>query len=277
VAVTEAPSVVRAATRRGRARWIEVLGRVGLVAKGISYALVGYLALKLAFGAGGGATSRQGALATIASHEWGKLLLIALALGFGAYAIWRLAETIWPSGDDGFWKRSAKRIGTLGRAAIYAGLCYSALKIAFGSGGGQSQNAQARHATAHILSWSYGTWIVGIAGACLVAAGLYNAYRGLTRGFTKRWDTGSMTAAARRWGERAGVIGLLARAIVFGLVGAFAIKAAAEYDPGDAIGLDGALQKLARQTYGEWLLGVTAAGLIAYAIFCLVEARYRQV
>jgi hypothetical protein len=260
-----------------RARWIEILGRVGLVAKGASYALVGYLALRLAFGAGGSATSRQGALATIAKQGWGKALLIALALGFAAYALWRFAETIWPEGDDGFWKRTAKRVGALARGLIYAGLTYSALRIAFGSGGQQSQNAKAHKATAVVLAWNHGTWIVGIAGACVLAAGLYNAYRGITKKFTKRWNERAMGDAARRWGERAGVVGLLARAVVFGLIGVFVIKAALDYNPKDAIGLDGALQKLANQAYGQWLLGLTAAGLIAYAIFCLAEARYRRV
>jgi hypothetical protein len=276
MATVEAPDLPGVA-RRGRRGWIRVLGRIGLVAKGLSYALVGFLALEVALGKGGRATSRQGALATIAGHSWGKLLLIALAIGFAAYALWRLAETIWPSGDDGFFKRSAKRIGTLVRAAIYAGLTYSALKIAFGSGGGQSQNAKAHRATAHVLSWNHGTWIVGVAGGCLVAAGLYNAYRGLTKKFTKRWDTASMGATVLRWGERVGLAGLVARAIVFCLIGAFAIKAAVDYNPRDAIGLDGALQKLAHESYGSWLLGLTAAGLIAYALFCLVEARYREV
>ena len=78
-----APDLPGRVAKVDRARWIEILGRVGLVAKGLSYALVGYLALRLAFGAGGGATSRQGALATIATHGWGKALLIALALGNG--------------------------------------------------------------------------------------------------------------------------------------------------------------------------------------------------
>ena len=118
---------------------------------------------------------------------------------------------------------------------------------------------------------------MGIAGGCLVAAGLYNAYRGLKKKFTKRWDTAAMGRAARRWGERGGTVGLLARGVVFGLIGAFVIKAALDYNPRDAIGLDGALQKLAHQAYGQWLLGLTAAGLLAYAIFCLVEARYRRV
>ena len=205
------------------------------------------------------------------------MLLVTLAIGFAAYALWRLAETIWPAGDDGFLKRTAKRIGTLARSAIYAGLTYSALKIAFGSGGGESQNAKAHQATAQVLSWDNGKWIVVVAGGALVAAGLYNAYRGLTTKFTKHWDTARMSATALRWCERVGLVGLVARAIVFGLIGAFMIKAAVEYDPREAIGLDGALQKLANQAYGSWLLGLTAAGLVAYALFCLIEARYREV
>jgi len=75
---------------RNRHDWISVFGRVGLVAKGVSYALVGFLALEVALGKGGRATSRQGALATIAGHSWGKVLLVTLAIGFAAYALWRL-------------------------------------------------------------------------------------------------------------------------------------------------------------------------------------------
>ena len=81
----------------------------------------------------------------------------------------------------------------------------------------------------------------------------------------------------RRWATRIGVVGLLARLVVFGLIGVFAIKAAIQYDPNEAIGLDGALQKLAQQSYGPWLLGLTAAGLLAYAVYCFADARYRKV
>jgi formate hydrogenlyase subunit 3/multisubunit Na+/H+ antiporter MnhD subunit len=259
----------------GRARWVELLGRAGLIAKGVSYGLVGVLALELALGEGGRATSRQGALATIASHGWGKALLLLLAAGFAAYALWRLADTIWPDEDDDGAKQLAKRVGSLGRAAIYAGLTYSALKIAFGSGGEESQTAKAHKATAHVLGWPGGTWIVGLAGACIIAAGAYNVYRGVTKKFAKRWET--TAGEIPKWGERAGVAGLLARGVVFGLIGAFFIKSAVEYDPSEAVGFDGALQKLAHEAYGEILLGVTAAGLLAYAIFCLVEARYRRI
>jgi hypothetical protein len=86
-----------------------------------------------------------------------------------------------------------------------------------------------------------------------------------------------MGSAARRWGGRVGTFGHVARGVVFGLIGVFVIKAALEYDPKEAIGLDGALQKLASAAYGPYLLGVTAAGLIAYGLYCLVDARYRDV
>ena len=73
------------------------------------------------------------------------------------------------------------------------------------------------------------------------------------------------------------VAGLFARMIVFGLVGAFLLESAIRYDPKEAVGLDGALQRLATSTYGRPLLGVVAAGLLCYALFRLTEARYRRV
>src|SRR5437868_15499678 len=72
--------------------WYAVLARAGLVAKGVSYGLVGVLAVALALGAGGQATSRQAALEKLASHGFGKVALALLALGFAAYASWRFVR-----------------------------------------------------------------------------------------------------------------------------------------------------------------------------------------
>ena len=72
-------------------------------------------------------------------------------------------------------------------------------------------------------------------------------------------------------------VGLLARFVVFSQIGSFLLKAAYEYDPQEAIGLDGALQKIVRASYGPVLLGIVAAGLLCYALFCFFEARYRRV
>jgi hypothetical protein len=146
-----------------------------------------------------------------------------------------------------------------------------------GSGQQQSQNEKAHHSTAIVLSWPAGRWIVGVAGLAIIGAGLWNLYRGLTKKFEKKWHTGEMREVERTWGGRAGVAGHVARGVVFGLIGVFVTKAAIDYNPKDAIGLDGALQKLAHQSYGPWLLGLTAAGLVCYGIYCLVDARYRDV
>lgn len=55
--------------------------------------------------------------------------------------------------------------------------------------------------------------------------------------------------------------------VVFGLIGYGLVKAAIGYDPRTAIGLDGALNKLSHYSYGPFLLGVVAAGLIGFALY----------
>jgi hypothetical protein len=265
------------AKQRGRSGsgWYAWLARAGLVAKGVSFGIVAVLAIKLAVGDGGKATSREGALHTLAGQTFGEVVLILLVLGFTAYALWRFVEAWAAPGDDA--KKWAKRLGSVGRGLIYAGLAFSAAKIVAGAGGSKSQDEKAHQATATLLSWPAGTWLVGIGGAIVIGVGLWNLYRGLSQKFEDKWRTGEMGATARKWGSRAGTVGHVARAAVFGLIGVFVIKAALEYDPKEAIGLDGALQKLASAAYGPYLLGVTAAGLLVYGLYCLVDARYRDV
>lgn len=267
----------RAKAESGRG-WYAVLARTGLVAKGLSYGLVGALALQLAFGGSGKATSRQGALEQVAQRPFGKLILVLLALGFAGYAVWRFVQAYAerPDADDPAAKVWVKRVGYVGRGLIYVGLTYSTARIVLGSAA-QSQNAKARHSAGVVLSWPAGRWIVGAAGLCLLAVAFWNLYRGLARKFDDKWRLSRLTPAVRRWGARAGVVGHVARFVVFGLIGLFALKAALEYKPKDAIGLDGALQKLAHASYGPWLLGLTAAGLFAYGVYCLVDARLRDV
>jgi hypothetical protein len=247
----------------------------------VSFGIVGALAIDLAATGGGKATSREGALHSLAGSALGKVLLVLLAIGFAAYALWRVVQAVAEREDDDEAKERAKawgkRAGYVGRAAIYAALTYSTIGIVVGAGGGESQNRKAHQTTATVLDWPAGRWLVGIAGIVVVGAGLWNLYRGLARKFEDKWRSGEMSATQRRWGSRAGLVGHVARFVVFGLIGVFVTKAAIEYDPKEAIGLDGALQKLAHATYGPWLLGLTAAGLVCYGLYCLVDARFRDV
>jgi Domain of Unknown Function (DUF1206) len=256
-------------------RWEEVLARVGLVAKGVSYGLVGVLAAGVAAGVGGKTTSRQGALHQLAGNGLGEIVLILLTAGFAAYALWRLVQAARVD-EDSAAKEWGKRAGYLGRAAIYVSLAITAGKIVAGAGGGGSSNGKTHQATAVVLSWPGGTWLVGAAGLVVIAVGIWNLYRGLSRKFEDKW-VGGRSDAAQRWGGYAGVAGHSARFVVFSLIGVFAVRAAIDYNPKDAVGLDGALQKLAHQSYGPALLGITAVGLAAYGVYCLVDARYRDV
>jgi hypothetical protein len=81
----------------------------------------------------------------------------------------------------------------------------------------------------------------------------------------------------RNWIEWVGTFGHLARMVVFGLVGVFLIKAAIDFNPDKAVGLDGALAKLAAHSFGPVLLGIVAAGLVAFALYSLSDARYRRI
>ena len=83
-----------------------------------------------------------------------------------------------------------------------------------------------------------------------------------------RWRSGSPGS-----GRPAISLGL----VVFGLIGIFLVKAAVDYKPSAAVGLDGALAKIVHRSYGPLLLGIVAAGLIAFALYSLSDARYRKI
>ena len=119
--------------------------------------------------------------------------------------------------------------------------------------------------------------IVAVAGAILIGEAIYEAYNGVSRKFLEDSKTEEMSPAVERGFTAIGVFGHLARTVVFGLIGYGVIKAAIDYDPSNAIGLDGALSKLAHYSYGPFLLGVVAAGFIGFALYSIADARYRRV
>lgn len=249
----------------------EWLARAGFAARGLIYMIIGVLALKLALGAGGKTTNQEGALRTIAHQPFGRLLLLAVAIGLAGYALWRLVRAaIGQRGDS-----ALDRISGVASGLVYAGMCLIAVKLLVGAK--PSSTANPDKATAGVLGWPGGTWLVGIAGAVLIGVGLYQGYRGLSKDFLDDSKTEQMSPTVRHWFERIGVFGYLARMVVFGLTGVFLIKAAIDSRAKTAIGLDGALAQLANQSYGQLLLGVVATGLIAFGVYSLADARYRRI
>ncbi len=272
------PSPVAGAQRGGErvARRPEFawLARAGLVARGVSYGIIGILAVKLASGSGGKATNQRGALKTIAAQPFGQALLIAMAIGLAGYALWRLVRAGIGHGaqqeDGGF-----ERVAGVASGLAYTALCVTAVKILVGARSGGGSNSP-KATTGGVLAWTGGPIIIGAVGAVLIGVALYQGYKGVSKRFLKDSKTGQMSRAVRQAFTALGVFGHLARMVVFGLVGYGLIKAAAAYDARSAIGLDGALSKVSRQPYGPVLLGVVAAGLIGFALYSIADARYRK-
>jgi hypothetical protein len=257
-----------------QSRGFEWLARSGFVARGLIYVIIGILAAKLAVGAGGKTANQQGALKTIAAQPFGKVLLILVAIGLAGYALWRFIRALLGHGPEDS-DSTFERVAALASGVVYAGLCAIAVKILLGSGGSSSENAH--RTTAGVFGWPAGTWLVGIAGAVLIGVALYQGYRGISKDFLEDSKTEQMSARVRHWIEWLGTFGHLARMIVFGLVGVFLIKAAIDFNPRKAVGLDGALAKLSHNSYGPFLLGVVAFGLLAFGLYSLSDARYRRI
>jgi hypothetical protein len=252
----------------------ELFSRAGFVARGLVYAIIGILALKLAFGQGGKLTNQQGALKTVAHQPFGTLLLALVAIGLGGYSVWRLVRAAIGHGPEGS-DTALERVAALGSGIAYGGLCLLAIEILVSGHG--STSGSPKHATAGIFGWPGGTWIVGIAGVVMIGVACYQGYRGITKSFLKDSKVEEMKPEVKKWICRLGMVGHLARMVVFGLIGIFLLKAAIDYNPKQAVGLDGALAKLTHYSYGPLLLGIVAVGLIAFAAYSLTDARYRRI
>ena len=265
------------AEKVGKHPWVERLARFGYAAKGVVYIVVGALATLAALGMGGETTGTQGAMRSIARQPFGRVMLGVVAFGLVAYVIWRWVQAITDADDKGTdAKGIALRLGYTGSGLVYAGLALSAARIVFGAEE-DGQPSAAESWTERVMEFPYGNWLVVLAGLSVIGFGLYQCYKGYTAKFRKRLKTGEMSEGSILWATRSGRFGFIARGIVFCIVGTFLIVAAWHYDSTEVKGLDGALQLLTRQSYGKWLLGLVALGLVAYGLYMLVEARYRRI
>lgn len=261
-------------TRQGRRAsdnpW---LARSGLTARGIIYLLVGGVAVLVALGHSSREADQRGALQLLADKPAGIILLWLLAIGFAAYALWRLSEAAF--GVTGDPPGAGPRLKSLGRGLIYAGFAYLTFDVI--SGSRRSQSRQQEDMTATAMRHAEGRWLVGLVGAAVVIAGLVLVIEGARRKFMKYLRTWEMSRRTRRAIEILGVIGTIARGVVFALAGALVIDAAVTHQASQAGGIDKALLTLRNQPFGEVLVLLAALGLVVFGVYGLCEARWRKV
>jgi hypothetical protein len=254
--------------------------RAGFAARGLIYVLVSVIALRIAFdGDGGGKQAdRGGALDELAGKPFGAVMLWIVGIALAGMGLWRLSEAVFGgTGPDG--SKLTKRAGSAGRFLFYAFVSYSVLSYAAGDrgSGSGSSDQHTDDVTALVLKWPGGQWIVGIAGAAVVIAGLWIAVRAARKKFREHLRTSAMSRRTKQVSDVLGVTGGTARGIVFAVAGVFAMVAAVQHRPGKAKGLDDTLRAFRDLPAGPWLLAVIAVGLAAFGVFSWCNARWRKI
>jgi hypothetical protein len=257
------------------APWIERMARVGYTAKGILYITIGYLAAKAGLGQGGSVTDTSGAMRQVKHASLGQPLLLVIAAGLLGYAGWRLVEAITDPERRG---TSAKgiimRAGFVARGVFHAGLGLTAVRLAFGRGGSAS-GSQAPHWTARAFQLPGGELLVAVAALWIVGYGLYQFYRAWSPKMRRHLQLAELPPGVQRWVLGLSRFGIAARGVVFCLIGVFLTRAALRHDPAQAGGIRESLRTLAET--GRWAFVVVALGLVAYGVYELVNARYRNI
>jgi hypothetical protein len=272
-----------------------MLGRVGWVAKGVVYALVGLLALSIALnseasgpgeqqsgGSAGSEASQSGAIARIAEASFGATILGVVGAGLLVYAVWRAITALLPA-DNGA-RAWATRIGYVISAVVYTALAWSALSfVSNRSAGGQtsgdasdSEDARVERFTREVMSHVGGRWLVAVGGVVLIAIGLYFARKGTKTPFEDQLAGRGAGPLSHHHIVMLGRIGWVGRGLMTALIGTFLIRAALNYDPEEAEGLDGALRRTVDSGVGAVFVAVVAFGLIVYGVYCVASAPQRR-
>ncbi|MGA7910730.1 MAG: DUF1206 domain-containing protein [Candidatus Dormiibacterota bacterium] len=253
---------------------LEFLERVGYVARGVLYAVMGLLALGIALGVGGGkATDLSGSLVFLIGNPFGKVVLIAMIIGLLAYSLWGFVRAIYDPLHRG---RDASgvmaRVGFVSSAISYAAIALFALQILAGAGATSGDSYQ-KYATS-ILAHPLGGLITILIGVVTLGIGVGQFVEAYRATFKQDLKGAEMTASEKSIAVGLGRFGMFARGVTFLVIGWFLIQAGIHHDAGQAHGFGGAFLFLLAQSYGKLLLGVIALGFVALGLHSLACARW---
>lgn len=262
---------------RQHSGWLQWVGRAGYATHGFLYLIIGMMAALTALGRGGGTTDSKGALGELYHQPFGQLLLLLAALGLFGYAAFSAYQVVIdPERHAPGWSTVAKRIGRAFVALLHVSLGVYALHL---MQGGQQEPTDAHRGTAQLLAWSppLGQLLVGITGVSIIGFALQQLACAWRSKLDDQLDLSALASGTRRLAVRASRVGIAARAIVFLVAGGFLLTAAVDADPGQAKSFGESLGALRETPAGEPLLAAVALGLVAYAAYEFIEARYRRI
>lgn len=249
----------------------ELLAKVGYAARGVVFILVAGLALFS--GVAGDKADTKSAVTTLLDQPFGRIWVALIGLALLGFVAWRLAQSLADSDGHGSDKMAIiVRSALLGSAVTYVGLASYALSLAIlarGGGEGSGEKGLAQW----IMSQPFGSYLAIVVGLGFVTGGIITASKGIMRKFEKYV----------RVPDKHGILswicvyGLVARGVVFVVTGILFVYAGLRVDPDRAGSMSDALEWLRQLPFGSVVYLIVAAGLAAFGIYNLVEARYRVV
>lgn len=242
---------------------------VGLVSYGLLHLVLAWIAVQIALGGQSrGDASNQGALRQLASQPLGGVLMWIMAIGLFALVVWELIDVGFARGEGAEeWRRRA-RYG--GRAIVHLAIGVLAVRVAAGSPGGSSNQAE-ETLSARLLRLPAGRVLLFAVAAGILAVGIAQIVKGVKGRFRDDLD-----ASVGRPVQITGTVGYVAKGIALAIVAALFGWAAATADPDKAGGLDAALSTLRSQPFGTVLLLALALGIACFGVYCLAWARYAR-
>jgi Domain of Unknown Function (DUF1206) len=255
-----------AAREAGNSRVVEWGARLGYVTLGIIHLLIAWIALKVAWGIGGGSkkADTSGALETLSSSGTGVVLLWVCVVGFLLLAVWQAFEAAIGFGE------TSDRLKAAAKAVTYLFFAWTTFKV--GQGSSSSAEQQTEDFTAGLMGSPGGRLLVGVVGLVVLGIAGYHIYKGWTKKFLE-----DLREHPGQWAVHAGRIGYVAKGVALLIVGFFFLVAAWQADPDKAQGLDGALKTVKDQPLGAFLLTLVAIGIAAYGVYSFARSRYARV
>jgi hypothetical protein len=261
---------------------VEWAARVGYGARGFVYLSAGLLTLLAATDRIGDAVGTGGAAGWLAEQPFGRLWLVLLGVGLWAFVGWRALQAVFDADHEGAdLKGWATRAGQALSGVFYGVLAAGVFEYldevgeAASAAADQAESvAENQEKAAMLLGLPFGGALLATAGLAILAVGIGNIVRAF------RDDFDAALACPESFCRPATILartGYAARGFAYLPLGVFVILAGLHARAGEVTSTAGALDALEAQPGGSWILGLTAAGLMAFGAFAFVEARWRRI
>jgi hypothetical protein len=252
--------------------WVSRLVRLGYLAKGLIYSLIGVLALRVAAGLRGGQlTDPSGVLRTLLAQPFGRGMLAVIGVGIVCYAAYYIFEAFADlrrrgGGIRGWTDRSLTMI----KAAVYGLIGVQALRVVLFD---ERPRDRTEATAGAVMQFPLGEWLlilIGIGVACYGFTQLRMVWRG---GADHDLDVSRVRREAP-WILPLGRLGTAARSVIIIVIGVTIARSGWRGRATDADGYREALTTIA--SFHPWLLAAIGAGLLCFGLYQLCHARYAK-